>query len=92
MPPPSGPPLSRSSTPAREGSPASNADGDAPPLKPQGVAALNGPPSAPPSRPGTSMSNASSIEDLLGAAAPRKGGTVKGKKRGGRYIDVMGQK
>ncbi|KAG8158718.1 hypothetical protein KVR01_011161 [Diaporthe batatas] len=47
-----------------------------------------GPPSAPPSRPATSMSNASSIDDLLGAAAPRKGG-AKGKKKGGRYVDVM---
>ncbi|TKA66910.1 hypothetical protein B0A49_10574 [Cryomyces minteri] len=47
--------------------------------------------SAPPSRPPTSMSNASSIDDLLGAPAPRKGGTVKGKKKGGRYIDVMAQ-
>lgn len=47
-----------------------------------------GPPSAPPSRPATSMSNASSIDDLLGAAVPRKGG-AKGKKKGGRYVDVM---
>ncbi|KAF2966717.1 hypothetical protein GQX73_g6830 [Xylaria multiplex] len=30
--------------------------------------------SAPPSRPGTALSNASSIEDLLGAPGPRKGG------------------
>lgn len=48
-----------------------------------------GPPSAPPSRPATSMSNASSIDDLLGAAVPRKGTGAKGKKKGGRYVDVM---
>jgi len=50
--------------------------------------------SGPPSRPGTSMSNASSIDDLLGAAAPRKAGVkskgTKGKKS--RYIDVMADK
>lgn len=49
-----------------------------------------GPLAAPPSRPATSMSNASSIDDLLGAAVPRKGGSARGKKKGGgRYIDVM---
>ena len=48
------------------------------------------PPSAPPSRPSTSMSNASSLDDLLAASGARKGGTIgkKGKK-GGRYVDVM---
>ncbi|CAG8959396.1 hypothetical protein HYFRA_00001294 [Hymenoscyphus fraxineus] len=49
-------------------------------------------PSAPPSRPGTSMSNASSIDDLLG---PATGGSRKGaakKKKGRGYIDVMGEK
>jgi len=45
----------------------------------------------PPSRPATSMSNASSIDDLLGAAAPRKGAGRKGRKGGSRYVDVMGQ-
>lgn len=47
-----------------------------------------GPPSAPPSRPTTSMSNASSIDDLLGAAGPRKPGQKKPRKSG-RYVDVM---
>jgi hypothetical protein len=50
-----------------------------------------GPPSAPPSRPTTSMSNASSIDDLLGAAGtagPRRPGAKKSRKSG-RYIDVM---
>ncbi|KAK3901493.1 Sec23-binding domain of Sec16-domain-containing protein [Staphylotrichum tortipilum] len=43
-------------------------------------------------RPGTSLSNSSSIDDLLGAAGgmPRKAGAKKGK-RGARYIDVMGK-
>ncbi|KAI5461501.1 Sec23-binding domain of Sec16-domain-containing protein [Mariannaea sp. PMI_226] len=50
---------------------------------------IGGPPSAPQSRPGTSMSNASSIEDLLGAAAPRKPGEKKKPRRSGRYVDVM---
>lgn len=44
--------------------------------------------SGPPSRPTTSMSNASSIDDLLSAAGPRKPGQKKGRK-GGRYVDVM---
>lgn len=74
--PPSGPP-SRVGTPGQET------------LAPHGGMPPSGPPSAPPSRPPTSMSAASSIDDLLGAPAPRKGGTVKGKKRGGRYVDVM---
>ncbi|KAK6584680.1 hypothetical protein PZA11_002904 [Diplocarpon coronariae] len=51
--------------------------------------------SAPPSRPGTSMSNASSIDDLLGPPVPRKAGLAakKGAKKKGRgYVDVMGDK
>ncbi|PNY27731.1 COPII coat assembly protein sec16 [Tolypocladium capitatum] len=47
-----------------------------------------GSPSRPPSRPTTSMSNASSIDDLLGAPAPRKAGQKKPRKSG-RYVDVM---
>ncbi|GAP87602.1 putative COPII coat assembly protein SEC16 [Rosellinia necatrix] len=43
--------------------------------------------SAPPSRPTTSLSNASSIDDLLGAAGPRKG--AKKARKSGRYVDVM---
>ena len=46
-----------------------------------------GPPSNPPSRPATSMSNDSSIDDLLGPGA-RRGGTAKrAKKR--QVVDVM---
>jgi hypothetical protein len=55
----------------------------------------SGPPSAPPSRPGTSMSNASSIDDLLGPPTTRKGAkgaAAKAKKKGRGYVDVMGDK
>ena len=54
----------------------------------------SGPPTAPPSRPGTGMSNASSIDDLLGppSAAGGRKGTAKGKKKGRGYVDVMGEK
>jgi COPII coat assembly protein SEC16 len=45
------------------------------------------PPMKPPSRPATSMSNASDLDDLLGPAAPRKAGAKKARK--GRYVDVM---
>ena len=50
---------------------------------------------APPSRPGTGMSgvsNASSIDDLIGVPQARKGGTVKKAKKGRGYVDVMAQK
>ncbi|TVY37034.1 COPII coat assembly protein [Lachnellula occidentalis] len=49
--------------------------------------AAGGPPSAPPSRPSTSMSNASDIDDLLGPATggSRKGTTRKKKGRGSNY-------
>jgi hypothetical protein len=38
------------------------------------------------------MSSASSIDDLLGPPMARKAGERGKKKRGGRYIDVMGDK
>jgi hypothetical protein len=44
---------------------------------------------APPSRPATSLSHASSIDDLLGAPQARKGNTVRSKKKGRGYVDVM---
>lgn len=46
------------------------------------------PSTGPPSRPATSMSNANSIDDLLGAPGPRKAGQKKPRKSG-RYVDVM---
>ncbi|KAI0883182.1 Sec23-binding domain of Sec16-domain-containing protein [Annulohypoxylon maeteangense] len=52
--------------------------------------APGGPINAPPSRPTTSLSNASSIDDLLGAAG--SGSVRRGAKKGrksGRYVDVM---
>ncbi|KAK5155501.1 vesicle coat component [Recurvomyces mirabilis] len=73
-----------SGPPSRAGTPASGvADGNG-----EGLAGPTGVP--PPMRPASSMSTASSLDDLL-AAGPRKGGaggTVKGKKKG-RYVDVM---
>ncbi|KAL6236033.1 hypothetical protein BDW75DRAFT_124301 [Aspergillus navahoensis] len=44
----------------------------------------------PPPRPSTSLSHASSIDDLLGAPQTRKGATSRGRKKG-RYVDVMAQ-
>ncbi|KAK2877801.1 hypothetical protein FQN49_001174 [Arthroderma sp. PD_2] len=46
------------------------------------------PPTGPSSRPGTALSHASSIDDLLAAPQTKKGNTLKGRKKG-RYIDVM---
>ncbi|KKY21100.1 putative copii coat assembly protein sec16 [Diplodia seriata] len=70
-------PGSGTATPVRTGSPAVGGPGA-------------GTPGGPPSRPPTSMSNASSIDDLLGVPAPRKGPAAKKKGRGaGRYVDVM---
>ena len=79
--PPSGPP-SRTGTPASESS------------QPGGVG-VNGDssalPVAPPVRPSSTLSTASSIDDLMGPPGSRKGGTVKGKKKTQRYVDVMKQ-
>jgi hypothetical protein len=46
--------------------------------------------SGPPPRPSSSLTHASSIDDLIGAPTARKGNTIRGKKKG-RYVDVMGQ-
>ncbi|KAF4556820.1 putative COPII coat assembly protein sec16 [Elsinoe fawcettii] len=73
--PPGGPP-SRPPTSVPNGTP------------PLGGPRMGTPGLEPPSRPSTGLSNASSIDDLLGPAGPKKG-TVKGKKKGGRYVDVM---
>ncbi|RAL08342.1 COPII coat assembly protein SEC16 [Aspergillus homomorphus CBS 101889] len=80
--------------PPLTGSPAPpSALGVAPPI-PRSIstgAAVPTPPSAgltAPPRPATSLSNASSIDDLLGAPQARKGPAAKGKKKG-RYVDVM---
>ena len=65
----------------------------APPVPPGPSALASG--LVPPSRPGTGMSgvsNASSIDDLLGVPQQRKGGTVKKSKKGRGYVDVMANK
>jgi hypothetical protein len=84
MPPPMAGPGSRASTP---GIPSDAENGPKPPtLARPSFGAATGPPS----RPGTGMSNASSIDDLLGAPQARKGAGAK-KKKGGRYVDVFPQ-
>ncbi|KAF1829570.1 COPII coat assembly protein sec16 [Decorospora gaudefroyi] len=85
MPPPMHLPGSRASTP---GIPESDEEGLAGPKPPALARPSFGAASGPPSRPGTGMSNASSIDDLLGAPQARKGPASK-KKKGGRYVDVM---
>ncbi|KAK2747115.1 vesicle coat component [Myotisia sp. PD_48] len=60
---------------------------NSPHLAPRSVSA--GSPSAQSSRPGTALSNASSIDDLLGAPQGRKAGTVKARKKNRGYVDVM---
>ncbi|KAF4168392.1 hypothetical protein CNMCM6936_002487 [Aspergillus lentulus] len=98
-PPPTGASGSRPSSsagapPSVSASPAPPSLGAPPPAIPRSVstgAVLPTPPSssagAPP-RPATSLSNASSIDDLLGAPQARKGPAARGKKKG-RYVDVM---
>jgi hypothetical protein len=85
---PSGPP---SGPPSLVSSPAMQQTGFTSSSAPPPLSGMTGgpPSSGPPSRPTTGMSNASSIDDLLGAIGPRKGGNAKTKKRGGRYVDVM---
>ncbi|KAH0542409.1 hypothetical protein FGG08_003164 [Glutinoglossum americanum] len=88
-PPQSAPPPSRSpsipGTPPRTDSPLSG--GLAPPTLFGGSA---GPASGPPSRPSTALSNASSIDDLIGPpGTARKGGTIKKNKAKRGYVDVM---
>ncbi|KAL1896565.1 vesicle coat component [Sporothrix stenoceras] len=103
-PPPRSNPHSATSTPAPPSMgmappPPSSApppSGSAPPMMPPAMARTSsaasnasGPPTGPPSRPATSMSDANSIDDLLGATpGPRKAGAKKGRKSG-RYVDVM---
>jgi COPII coat assembly protein SEC16 len=88
-----------SGPPSRAGTPA---DGPGPSLASSQIGVVGppsaastppiGPPStpglAPPPRPSTAMSNASSIDDLIGPATGRK--TTKATKKGAkRYVDVM---
>lgn len=74
------PPLSASPAP-----PSSSA----PPLAAGNVPrSISSTPGIPPPRPATSLSNATSIDDLLGEPQARKGGSVRAKKKG-RYVDIM---
>lgn len=85
-------PLSQEDGPPSEGgAPALAPPGFAPMSRSVSNSSAGRPPSAPPSRPGTGMSNASSIDDLLGPATGGRKGTAK-KKKGRGYIDVMGEK
>lgn len=105
------PPASRAGTPSSIGSgeytagPTSDPTASAPAAAPPAPgASTNLTPAtsglAPPSRPGTStsnVSNASSIDDLMGTAGARSGGkgSTVGRKKGkggSRYVDVMGGK
>ncbi|KAH7165836.1 Sec23-binding domain of Sec16-domain-containing protein [Dactylonectria macrodidyma] len=83
----------RSATPELTRAPSMDNLGlSAPPLMNRSVSnpSLGGSSMPPPgSRPSTAMSNASSIDDLIGAAAPRKPGEKKKPRKSGRYIDVM---
>ncbi|KAI9669851.1 MAG: vesicle coat component [Caeruleum heppii] len=77
-------PSSGTGTPQRGGTPNENSEARPVLMNPTEGSAK------PPSRPPTSMSNASSIDDLLGPpGAARKGGTVKKSKKGRGYVDVM---
>ena len=73
-----------SNQPSRTSSPAVN-----PLSAEEETATSSGPPSAPPSRPTTSQSGASNIDDLIGLPQARKGGTVRKGKKGRGYVDVM---
>lgn len=87
--PPSGPP-SGTGTPLRTNSPGEPGSTLVPPsLAVIASGAGAGPSSRPPSRPATAYSDASSIDDLIGAPAARKGGTVKRTKKGRGYVDIM---
>lgn len=83
--------IAGSGPPSRVGTPAAGTPPTSSALTNPAISALNGGGlMQPPSRPGTSLSNASSIDDLMGGPpVPRKGGTLKKGKKGGRYVDVM---
>ncbi|KAL5339721.1 Sec23-binding domain of Sec16-domain-containing protein [Aspergillus crustosus] len=90
------PPLSGSPGPSSLGLPPTPYLGPARSVSTGAVSTIGAPSSrpgssaGPPPRPATSLSNASSIDDLLAAPQARKGNTVRGRKKG-RYVDVMAQ-
>ena len=87
--PPAAPFFNPSNPASRSESPVIGSGGEsaAPPLLAASSLMPGG--NGPPSRPGTAVSNASSIDDLLAgpAGGSRAGGTMRKKKRG--YVDVM---
>ncbi|KKK17150.1 hypothetical protein AOCH_003160 [Aspergillus ochraceoroseus] len=97
--PNSRPPSSAGAPPPLSASPVPSSLGLPPPTLGRSVStgavsagAMNSRPgssSGPPPRPATSLSNASSIDDLLGAPQARKGNAARGRKKGRGYVDVM---
>lgn len=75
-----------SGPPSRVGTPADNTSGAGTPPPSAFPSGL-----APPSRPATAQSDASSLDDLLGPGPAGGRRTVRGRKggKGGRYIDIM---
>ena len=71
-----------SNQPSRTGSPAVSA-------MPTGDGTPPATSSTPPSRPATSQSGASNMDDLIGIPQARKGGTMRKGKKGRGYVDVM---
>lgn len=87
------PPSARSFTPTPSGlrsSPSKESVTSlaAPPIMMRSASAASNSSAPPTTRPSTALSNASSIDDLLGPAMPRKPGGKKARKSG-RYVDVM---
>ncbi|RMJ12855.1 hypothetical protein CDV36_007468 [Fusarium kuroshium] len=82
-PPPLMPPKVRAGTPDLTRT--ASSDSLAPPPMLRSVSNTS---NGPPSRPTTSMSNASSIDDLL-SVQPRKASDKKKPRKSGRYVDVM---
>ncbi|KAK4236243.1 Sec23-binding domain of Sec16-domain-containing protein [Achaetomium macrosporum] len=104
--PPTGPPRAASASVARPPTSASESNlpaaGGSPRLPPppgpvsmlrsaSNTSTASAPPLGSGSRPPTSLSNSSSIDDLLSAAGPRKPGAAKKPRKGARYVDVMGK-
>ncbi|KAK3308191.1 Sec23-binding domain of Sec16-domain-containing protein [Chaetomium strumarium] len=104
--PPTGPPRAASASISRPPTSASEsnlpASGGSPRLPPppgpvsmlrsaSNTSTASAPPLGAGSRPPTSLSNSNSIDDLLGAAGPRKPGAAKKPRKGARYVDVMGK-
>ncbi|KAK3359766.1 Sec23-binding domain of Sec16-domain-containing protein [Lasiosphaeria hispida] len=91
--PPGGPPRSTMTPPPSSLGPSSDTNLPGPPMlgPPPMIRSVSNTSTASggmPSRPPTSLSHSSSIDDLLSAAGPRKAGAKKPRKSA-RYVDVM---